>query len=120
VNVVVNGARNVYSAPLQISYDPNTLQLVNISNGDFLGRDGQAVAVVHREDAATGSMMVTGTRPPGSGGMSGDGTLFTLTFQAKQPGQSTLSIQRAVLRDPEMQSITASGSQAAVTITPKQ
>jgi general secretion pathway protein D len=120
VNVVVNGARNVYSAPLQINFDPNTLQLVNISNGDFLGRDGQAVAVVHREDAATGSMMVTGTRPPGSGGISGEGTLFTLTFQAKQPGQSTLSIQRAMLRDPEMQSLPASGSQAAVTITPKQ
>jgi len=116
VNVSVAGGQNVYSVPVQVSYDPKTLQLVNVSNGQFLGRDGQAVAVVHRDDPVTGNVQVTATRPPGSGGVSGDGPVFTLTFMAKAAGQSTLTINRAQLRDPAMQSLPASGSQAIVNI----
>src|SRR5882762_9569672 len=50
VNILVSGAQNVYSVPLQLNYDPAKLQLVNVSNGGFLSQDGQAVALVHRED----------------------------------------------------------------------
>jgi general secretion pathway protein D len=116
VNVSLTGGQNVYSVPVQITYDPKTLQLVNVSNGQFLSKDGQAVAVVHRDDPITGSIQVTASRPPGSGGVSGDGPVFTLTFLAKAPGQSTLTINRAQLRDPAMQQMPASGSQAIVTV----
>lgn len=116
VNVTLTGGQNVYSVPVQVSYDPKTLQLVNVSNGQFLGKDGQAVAVVHRDDPVAGTIQVTATRPPGSGGISGDGPVFTLTFVAKAPGQSTLTINRAQLRDPGQQPIAASGSQAIVTV----
>ncbi len=116
VNVSLTGGQNVYSVPVQVTYDPKTLQLVNVSNGQFLAKDGQAVAVVHRDDPITGSIQVTASRPPGSGGISGDGPVFTLTFLAKAAGQSTLTINRAQLRDPGMQQIAASGSQAIVTI----
>lgn len=116
VNVSLTGGQNVYSVPVQVSYDPKTLQLVNVSNGQFLGKDGQAVAVVHRDDAMAGTIQVTASRPPGTGGVSGDGPVFTLTFLAKAPGQSTLTINRAQLRDPAMQQIPASGSQAIVTV----
>jgi general secretion pathway protein D len=90
--------------------------LVNVSNGNYLSRDGQPVALVHRDDPATGALQVTATRPPNTGGVNGDGTVFTLTFQAKTPGQSTLSITRAILRDPAQQASAATGSQAVVTI----
>ena len=50
VNVLLRGAQNVYSVPLQVSYDPNVLQVVNVSNGGLLSQDGQAVALVHRDD----------------------------------------------------------------------
>jgi len=116
VNVSLAGGQNVYSVPLKIGYNPNTLQLVNVSNGNYLSRDGQAVALVHRDDPQTGSLQVSATRPPGSGGVGGDGVVFTLTFLAKAPGQSTLNIDRAVLRDGGMQSMPAQGSQAVVTV----
>ena len=116
VNVTLTGGQNVYSVPVQVSYDPKTLQLVNVSNGQFLGKDGQAVAVVHRDDPVAGNIQVTATRPPGSGGVSGDGPVFTLTFVAKAPGQSTLTINRAQLRDPGQAPIAASGSQAIITV----
>ena len=59
---------------------------------------------------------MTATRPPGVSGVSGGGTVFTLTFLAKAPGQSTLSITRAAARDPKMQPMKVTGGQAMVTV----
>jgi general secretion pathway protein D len=73
VNVAIAGGQNVYSIPVQIGYDPKTLSLVNVSNGSFLSRDGQVVALVHRDDPMTGQVQVTATRPPGAPGVSGEG-----------------------------------------------
>ena len=115
VNVVLAGAQNAYSVPLQISYDPKLLQVVNVSNGSFLSQDGQAVALVHRDDDTSGTLQITATRPPGAGGVSGQGTIVTLTLMAKAAGQSTLTIARGGVRDPGMQSAPAAG--AAVTVT---
>jgi general secretion pathway protein D len=116
VNVVLTGAQNAYSVPLQISYDPKMLQVVNVSNGSFLSQDGQAVALVHRDDDSTGTLQITATRPPGAAGVSGQGTVLTLTLIAKAPGQSTLTIARGGVRDPGMQSAPAAGAAMNVTI----
>ena len=116
VNVMVSGGQNVYSVPLQLNYDANQLQVVNVSNGGFLSQDGQAVAIVHRDDPSTGTLQVTTTRPPGAGGVSGQGAVVTLTFMAKAPGQSQLTITRGGALDPAMQRIAMNGSQANVTV----
>jgi general secretion pathway protein D len=116
VNLLISGAQNVYSVPVQMNYDPAKLQLVNVSNGGFLSQDGQAVALVHREDEATGTLQVTATRPPGAGGVSGQGAVVTITFQAKASGQTPLTITRGGALDPGFQAITVNGAQAAVTV----
>jgi general secretion pathway protein D len=116
VNVMLSGGTNVYSVPVQLNYDPNQLQVVNVSNGGFLSQDGQAVALVHRDDPVTGTLQITATRPPGAGGVSGQGAVVTLTFMAKGAGQSALTITRGGARDPSMQPIAMSGAQAAITI----
>ncbi|HSZ61640.1 MAG TPA: cohesin domain-containing protein [Terriglobales bacterium] len=116
VNVMLSGGQNVYSVPVQLNYDPNKLEVVNVSNGGFLSQDGQIVTVAHREDTTTGTMQITASRPPGAGGVSGQGAVVTLTFMAKAPGQSALTITRGGARDPAMQPIAMSGAQAAITI----
>jgi general secretion pathway protein D len=116
VNVMVSGGQNVYSVPMQLNYDPNQLQVVNVSNGGFLSQDGQAVALVHRDDASTGTLQITATRPPGAGGVSGQGAVITLTFMAKSAGQSSLTITRGGAKDPAMQPIPMNGAQATVSI----
>jgi general secretion pathway protein D len=116
VNVMLTGGNNVYSVPVQLNYDPNQLQVINVSNGGFLSQDGQAVALVHRDDPTTGTLQVTATRPPGVGGVSGQGAVVTLTFMAKGAGQSALTITRGGARDPAMQPIAMNGAQAAITI----
>jgi len=116
VNILISGAQNVYSVPLQLNYDPSKLQLMNVSNGGFLSQDGQTVALVHREDETSGTLQITATRPPNTGGVSGQGSVVTLTFMAKASGQSPLTITRGGARDPAMQPITVNGAQAVVTI----
>jgi len=116
MNVLITGAQNVYSVPVQLSYDPKTLQVVNVSNGGFLSQDGQAVAIVHRDDAAAGTILVSATRPPGSAGVAGQGTVFTLTFVAKASGRSMVTITQGGAKDPGMQAIPVSPAQAAITV----
>jgi len=116
VNLQISGANNVYSVPVQMNYDPAKLQLVNVSNGGFLSQDGQAVALVHREDENTGTLQITATRPPGANGVSGQGTVVSITFQAKAAGQTPLTITRGGARDPGLQAITVNGAQASVTV----
>ena len=116
VNLLLSGAQNVHSVPVQLNYDPKMLQLVNVSNGGFLSQDGQAVALVHREDEMVGQSTITATRPPGAGGVSGQGAVVTLTFQAKADGQTPLTITRGGARDPGLQAITVNGAQASVTV----
>ncbi len=116
VNVMLSGGQNVYSVPVQLNYDPNQLEVINVSNGGFLSQDGQIVTVAHREDTTSGTIQITASRPPGAGGVSGQGAVVTLTFMAKGQGQSALTITRGGARDPAMQPIAMSGAEAAITI----
>ena len=116
VNVMLSNAQNAYSVPLQVSYDPKLLQVLNVSNGDLLARDGQAVALVHRDDESSGTLQITATRPPGVAGISGQGSIVTVTFMAKATGQATLAISKGGTRDPNMQPTLVNGATAAVTI----
>jgi len=116
VNLLISGAQNVYSVPVQVNYDPKMLQLVNVSNGGFLSQDGQVVTLVHREDEAIGQSLITASRPPGAGGVSGQGAVVTMTFQAKAGGQTPLIITRGGALDPGLQEVTVNGAQAAVTV----
>jgi len=116
INVLLTGAQNAYSVPLQVSYDPKILQVVNVSNGTLLSQDGQPVALVHRDDDTTGTLQITATRPPGASGISGTGPVVTLTFMAKGPGQSSLAISKGGMRDPGMQPTLVAGATASVTI----
>ena len=116
INIMLNGAQNVSAVPVQVTYDSKMLQLVNVSNGDLLSKDGQAVALVHREDTRAGSIQMTASRPPSTPGISGNGSVFALTFLALKPGQATLSVNRAQLRDAAQQAQNATGSQAIISI----
>jgi general secretion pathway protein D len=114
--VILNGGQNVFTVPVQISYDPKVLQFVDVSNAGALSKDGAAVALVHRNDAEKGMLQVSLMRPPGSSGISPSGPLFTLMFVAKTAGQGVVTVGKTTLRDPNMGAIEASGSQAMINV----
>ena len=116
IQVTVSGVNDLYSAPMQISYDPKVLQLTSISNGDLLSRDGQPAALVHREDTDAGLIQANASRPPGAGGVSGDGVIYTLTFLAKSKGDTQVTVQKPNLRNSQMQTIALGSATAVVSV----
>jgi general secretion pathway protein D len=117
LDVVLSGAQDVYSVPLQIAYDRQALQLVNISNGNFLSQGEQVVALVHREDPSSGAVEITASRPPKSEGASGHGVVTTLTFEAKTTGRFPVKITKAALVHPDQQMTAVSGSDITVSVS---
>jgi general secretion pathway protein D len=114
--VVLSHGQDIASVPIQISYDPHVLQFVSVTNGDFLAKDGQNVVLAHRDDASAGKLQVTAQRPPGTQGVSGDGTVFNLTFTAKAKGTGTVSIAVPGARNSQNQPQDVLGSQATITV----
>jgi general secretion pathway protein D len=113
VPVVLTGGRDVSSIPLQVQYDPAKLSLVNVSSGDLLGRDNQAVALVHRDDGP-GSITINAARPPGASGVNGAGVVCVLSFEAKEAGNSILAMTRAAALNSAQQPVAAKGSQVTI------
>lgn len=115
VPVALTGASDVASVPLQMHYDAAKLTLVNVDQGDFLGRDGQSVALVHRDDGP-GDLNIVASRPPGAPGVSGSGVVCVLSFQAKAAGESVLAITRPSAVSSTQQQIAARGSQISIQV----
>jgi general secretion pathway protein D len=113
VAISAANAKDLYAVPIQLQFDPRILQLVNVDAGEFLGRDGQAVALVHR-DEGNGLVTISTSRPPNVKGVDGQGNLCTLTFKAIAPGDSNLSLVKVGARNSSQASLPATGSQALV------
>ncbi|HLJ87224.1 MAG TPA: cohesin domain-containing protein [Candidatus Angelobacter sp.] len=116
LNVNVSGGQDVYSVPMKVTYDPKVLEFVNVSNGDFLTRDGQKAALARRDDPDSGTVQVSITRPPGVGGVSGNGTIFTLVFTAKAKGSGVVAVTTPGARNSQNQPLQAMTSQATITV----
>ena len=112
------GLANLYSVPAQIAYDPKVLQLVNISNGGLLSRDGQPVALVlRRSDRDPGTIQVTASAS----------TEFRRSLRTRSSvhpdlhGQSGRTVddqhnRQVSARDANMQPMPMNGAQAMVTV----
>ena len=115
VAVNLNGGKDISSVPLQIQYDASKISLVNVDSGDLLARDGQAAVLVHRDDGP-GMITVVISRPPGTAGMTGSGSVCVLTFQAKQSGESDVVITRPGALDSAQRPVAASAQNAHIVV----
>ena len=94
-------------------FDPRVLALVNVDAGDLLGKDGQAVALVHR-DEGNGTVSVSASRPPQMAGVNGTGVICTLTFKVLAAGDSPLSLVKIGAKDSKGAVLPAVGTQGVV------
>jgi general secretion pathway protein D len=116
VAVRLTGGQDVFSLPIMMHYDSSKLSLINVDTGDFFGRDGQTVALTHRDDG-NGALVIASSRPPGMAGVSGGGTVCILTFKAKAAGDVSITLVRAAAKNSAQQSTEIAGSQAWVHIS---
>jgi general secretion pathway protein D len=113
--IVLTGGTDISSVPMQIKYDPAQLSLVSVTTGDLLGRDGQVVALVHR-DIPPGSITVNAARPPGAAGVNGAGVVCVLTFEAKAAGESEVAMTRAATVNSAQQQSPIQGARIGIQI----
>lgn len=113
VTVNAAAARDLFSVPMQLQFNPAVLQLVNVDAGTLLSRDGQPVSIVHR-DEGNGLVTISTSRPPNVQGVSGQGSVATLTFKAVAPGDSNLALTKVGARSSTQANLPAVGSQSVV------
>jgi len=115
VDVSVNTSAEVFSAGLQLQFDPAVVQYVDYFEGGFLDRDG-AELTVQANGAGPGIVRIGMTRMGSEEGVSGGGSLITLVFRAVGEGTTPIEISSAALRAPMGAPVATQMSAAQVTV----
>lgn len=116
VTLQVENAVDLFTAPMRVKWDPKVLRLANIRAGALLSGDGQRVNFSENTLNDAGEASVVLNRLPGAGGISGSGTLLTLTFQAVGRGTTSIMLPEVSLRNSQLQPIAVVTPPLAVTV----
>jgi general secretion pathway protein D len=117
VNVNLEGASDLLSImPLRVTWDPALLRLNDIAPAELLTRDGGRVTSVKDIRNDMGQATLSVSRPAGSPGISGSGTVATLTFVATGPGSGAVTVAELGLTNTrnQQQSVTLGAVPVAV------
>ena len=93
VEVNAAGGKNLYSTPFVLSYDPNAIDFVSVSEGNFLKQDGKQTDFRTSIAKGAGQVRVAMKRIGNVGGMNGSGRLLSAMFKARKKGVTGLSLQ---------------------------
>lgn len=116
VTLTVDNIQNLFSTSFSLAWDPKVIRLKDVSGGEFLERDEEPVALVERPDNDTGTLVVTLSRPPEVSGISGSGTLVTITFEPVSAGRTSLTLSQVAAKDNNGERISAIASSAQIVI----
>ena len=97
IYVLVNTPESIFSASLEATYDSNYVEFVSFTKGDFFSKDG--VQTFEASKNKTGDLVYATTRVGTTKGVSGQGTIVTLNFKARNTGTSVLYLQNLNITD---------------------
>jgi len=98
VNVNVDEVTDLKGYEFRLSYDPEMLDATDITSSDLLSPS--LYCVKRNIDGLEGVIWVACMLPLGTeDGVSGSGTLETITFEVKNKGESNIDLYRTVLGD---------------------
>jgi len=116
VELQVEGVEDLFAVPLVLTFDPKVVELTEVHHGGFLAAGEQPVALVHRVEAESGTAIVSLTRPPGTQGVSGRGTLVTVVFRGLRAGQTALQVVQVDARSAAGQSVSLQVSPGEIVV----
>lgn len=105
VSLNIQNVAGLFAAPMRIAFNAAILRLTEVARGPFLSSDGAQVTFSETKLNDPGGVIVSMNRVPGAGGVSGQGTLLTLKFQAVGRGVAMLSFEDLILRDAKLSDI---------------
>ncbi len=99
VNINLDNARNVGHVPFNLSFNPDVLQIVEVTMGALLGKDGAQVSFVRDYDNKAGQLRVSLARLGKETGVDGSGILCTVVFKAVGAGSTDIVFSNNSVRD---------------------
>lgn len=101
IDVVITDVDNLFEAPLSIIYNPKLVEFVGAAEGNMLGSDGAPTSFAATANDKVGYIDVMAARLGRVPGVSGSGTIFSLTFKGLAAGISPLVFKQNTLKDRE-------------------
>jgi len=92
VPISVFGASRISTVTLSLRFDPKVLRVRLVQEGTFMSSGGGTVTFAQQVDATSGRVDITLTRSGDAAGVSGDGMLASVVFDAVGSGISPLGL----------------------------
>lgn len=93
VNITVSSVQKLYAWQVNMSFDPNVLEFVNVTEGDFLKRQPEGSALSGINAAVPGWALFGWTTIGEYAGEDGSGLLATMEFRVLTKGESALAFE---------------------------
>lgn len=90
INVVINNVTNLYGYDIELSFDPNIIQVVSVSNGGFLSLGTQDGPYI---DNVNGIISYSNAQRNPAQPQTGTGTLISILVQGVNVGQSPIRFE---------------------------
>ena len=102
INVTVDSHGNsIYGAQYCLTFDPEVLQVVSQTKGNFLSHDGvKTLDVTNKVDNTIGELEYGAVRLATKTGVNNSGVLTRITFEVVSAGSTGLLLSNVILADP--------------------
>lgn len=114
--LVIDDARDLFSIPMLLGFDPAVVMVEDVKHGGFLSGGTQDVALVQRIDKDRGQAIISAARPPGAQGISGSGPIVLIVVRGVAMGASSLSVLQANARDSQQKPIPLVSGEASIRV----
>jgi Cohesin domain len=119
LDVNISGVTDLYALEFDVIFNPAILSAVSVTEGSFLAMGGPTFFVPGGINNGSGQITDVGNLLLGLNGVSGAGSLVSITFSAIAPGNGSIELQSITLLDKDFASIGIDQViHGAVTITP--
>jgi hypothetical protein len=120
VFVNISSVSDLYAFQFDIGFDPAILSAIDVTEGPFLPSGGTTSFFPGFIDNAAGTISFTADTLIGAiSGVSGDGTLATLSFHAFALGTSPVDLSNVILLDSTLADISFDTVGASVNVVPE-
>jgi general secretion pathway protein D len=108
--------QDFHSASFRVEYDPKVLQLKEIRQGSLLSASGKTFGLENKPNAAEGTAEVSISLPAGEAGVTANGSLAVLQFEAVGAGNANVLISDLAAKTTKGQAIATTSSVANIRV----
>ncbi len=99
ISVNLRSQEDIYNMSLNLSFNPVVLNLKQVTAGGFVRREGLDSSFLQNIDNASGACTIAFNSPDITQGVKGTGGIATLVFEAKETGESQVTVDSIVATD---------------------